>query len=100
MGLLRFVALCVMVTEPEYPVTAVGENLTVTVLDCPGDRLKDPAPDTIVKPPPLIATFPLRDAVEPDELLIVNDWLADCPTVPVPKSMEVRLRDIRIGADP
>ena len=56
-GLGAFVALWVMINVPFFvPLGAEGLKLTVTNLDCPGERLKEPPPLTIVKSVPLMLT--------------------------------------------
>ena len=79
-GLLWFVALCVMERVAGAGPAVVGENCTVTVTDCPGDRLNAPPPLTIEKGAEGVPTLPVKAAVELDWLVIVIVWLGDCPT--------------------
>ena len=65
-GLLWFVALCVIERLAEAAPAIVGENFTVTVTDCPGDRLNAPPPLTIEKGAERVPTLPVRAAVELD----------------------------------
>ena len=69
-GLDVLVALCVMLTEPEYDPLDDGENLTVTDLPNPGERLKEPPPLVMENPEPLTLTLPVSVPVELVELLM------------------------------
>lgn len=44
MGVLLFVALWVIVNVPEDAPCEVGEKRTMTVVDAPGAKLKEPFP--------------------------------------------------------
>ena len=65
-----------------------GKNRTVTVLDCPADRLNVLPPLSIEKPDPVIFTFPVSVPVVVEVLLIVIVCSDDCPGVTVPKFSE------------
>jgi len=63
-GLLWFVALWVMERFIEAAPAVVGENCTVTVTDCPGDRLNAPPPLTIEKGAERVPTLSVKAAPE------------------------------------
>ena len=65
MGLVSFVALCVMERFAEPAPAVVGENWTVMGIDCPGVRLKAPPPVTIENGVVSVPTLPVNVAVEP-----------------------------------
>ena len=93
-GLACSVALCVMMrVSKDAPATA-GEKLTVTICDCPGGKMKGPPPLTIEKGPVRAPTLPVNGPVEMAWLSMVMFWLADCPTVTLPKFKEAGLTEI------
>ena len=76
---------------PLRVVAAEGAKRTVTVRDCPGERLYEPPPLVIEKSVPEIVMFPLSVPVELDWLVIVTVVSRDCPTATLPKLIDVGL---------
>ena len=77
----------------------VGENRTVTVLDCPTERLYELPPPMIEKPVPVILVCPVNVPVVVEVLLIVIVCSDDCPVATIPKLSELGVTDIPTFAE-
>ncbi len=89
-------ALCVMERFVEAAPAAVGENLTVTVTDCPGVRLNAPPPLTTENGAVKAPTLPVSVALEVAWFMMVIIWSEGEPTVTFPKLTDAGLIDMLI----
>jgi len=90
-GLLWFVALWVMGSDPANIPPEDGEKPTTMDVDFPGARLNPPPPLTTEKGPEGSPTFPVNAAVEVGSFAMVRVWVSDLPRGMVPKFTEVAL---------
>ena len=74
-----------IVNVPENDPPDDGENLMMTLVDSPGERLKEPLPPTIENEVPFTLTLTVSGRVKLNEFVMTIDCSSDLPASVGPK---------------